>query len=70
MERKLYNNLLKWKDSASRKPLMLYGARQVGKTYLLQEFGKKEYENLVYINCYKNETIKQLYNLDKDTNRL
>jgi predicted AAA+ superfamily ATPase len=70
MKRKLYNNLLKWKDSASRKPLMLYGARQVGKTYLLQEFGKKEYENLVYINCYKNETIKQLYNLDKDTNRL
>ena len=49
---------------------MLYGARQVGKTYLLKEFGKNEYDNIVYINCYKNETIKQLYNLDKNTDRL
>lgn len=50
MERKLMADLLRWKASSSRKPLILEGARQVGKTYLLQSFGKKHYRNTVYVN--------------------
>ena len=45
MKRLLYKDLLKWKNSGSRKPLILEGARQVGKTWLLKEFAKNEYEN-------------------------
>lgn len=51
MKRTLYNQLVAWKNSNSRKPLILEGARQVGKTWLMKEFGKNEYENMVYINC-------------------
>ena len=51
MRRKAYNQLLEWKESDSRKPLLLLGARQVGKTWLMKEFGKHEYENVAYINC-------------------
>ena len=50
MNRLVYRNLLQWKTSVKRKPLVLYGARQVGKTWLLQEFGKKEYGQTLYIN--------------------
>ena len=45
MKRKIYKQLLKWKESKDRKPLMLLGARQVGKTWIMQHFGKKEYKN-------------------------
>lgn len=55
MKRKLYDKLLDWKDSKSRKPLLLEGARQVGKTYLLQEFGKKEFKKTVYLNLDKDK---------------
>ncbi|MDE5786530.1 MAG: AAA family ATPase, partial [Duncaniella sp.] len=51
MKRSLYAKLLEWKASSSRKPLVLEGARQVGKTWLLKEFGNNEYENMIYINC-------------------
>jgi len=50
MERKLMSELLKWKDSGNRKPLLLEGARQVGKTYLLKDFGKRYFKNVAYIN--------------------
>jgi len=50
MERILINDLLKWQQDKDRKPLVLNGARQVGKTWLLKEFGKKYYENFVYIS--------------------
>ena len=50
MDRILMSNLVKWKQSASRKPLILEGARQVGKTYLLKAFGSEQYKNTVYIN--------------------
>ncbi|MDR1980913.1 MAG: AAA family ATPase [Tannerellaceae bacterium] len=50
MERKLMSELIKWKDKAGRKPLLLEGARQVGKTWLLKEFGKRHFENVAYIN--------------------
>ncbi len=60
MKRSIYRQLLEWKASANRKPMMLYGARQVGKTYILKEFGRNEFDNLVYINCYKNQDRKSV----------
>ena len=50
MKRKLYNELAKWKNKKGRKPLLLTGARQVGKTYLLKEFGRREFEEVVYLD--------------------
>lgn len=44
MERSIYNKLVEWKNKKDHKPLILNGARQVGKTYILQEFGKREYK--------------------------
>lgn len=70
MKRSLYQRLLKWKISPTRKPLMLYGARQVGKTYLLKEFGKNEFGNMIYINCYMNHAVKSLFSVNVDVNRL
>lgn len=70
MKRTLYSSLLEWKASDRRKPLMLYGARQVGKTYLLKEFGRNEFDNLVYINCYLNQAVRTLFSQDKDVSRI
>ncbi|MCM1451232.1 MAG: AAA family ATPase [Clostridium sp.] len=70
MKRSIYSQLLAWKASKNRKPLMLYGARQVGKTYILKEFGKNEFENMVYINCYKNKVAETLFSEDKDVRRI
>lgn len=50
MKRKLYDKLIEWKENAARKPLLLTGARQVGKTYLLREFGNKEFRKTIYLN--------------------
>ena len=50
MKRLLFNDLSKWKNSNNRKPLILNGSRQVGKTWLLQNFGKEEYKSVAYIN--------------------
>ena len=48
MKRALYENLIEWKSSQKRKPLLLQGARQVGKTWLINEFGKNEYKHYTY----------------------
>ena len=61
MKRFLYSELLNWKNRKNRKPLILEGARQVGKTWLLKEFGKNEYKNLAYINCDNNPLMKDLF---------
>ncbi|EKD41241.1 MAG: hypothetical protein ACD_73C00792G0004 [uncultured bacterium] len=61
MQRSLYKQLLSWKDSTRRKPLVLQGARQVGKTYLLKEFGKKEYEDLAYFNFEEDPGLKAYF---------
>ena len=61
MERLIINDLKKWKESTSRKPLILLGARQVGKTYILKEFGKREFQNMVYVNCHGNEFADNLF---------
>ncbi len=70
MERSIYQQLKAWKVSAQRKPLMLYGARQVGKTYILREFGRREYDQMIYINCYKNAEVETLFRADKDIRRI
>ena len=61
MERLIYSDLLNWKRRAEHKPLILLGARQVGKTYILQEFGKREFKNMVYVNCHNNDFAKKLF---------
>lgn len=61
MRRNLYNQLVEWKNNPSRKPLVLEGARQVGKTWLMKEFGKNEYENMVYVNCANNDFAQNLF---------
>lgn len=61
MERKLYEQLLDWKNSAKRKPLLLQGARQVGKTYLVRQFGQKEYANFIELNFEKNAELVTLF---------
>lgn len=61
MKRKLYSQLIEWKNSSTRKPLILEGARQVGKTWLMKEFGKNEYEDMVYVNCANNDFARNLF---------
>ena len=61
MYRNIINQLKEWKNKEHRKPLVLAGARQVGKTYMLTEFGKQEFENVAYINCDDNEMVKDLF---------
>lgn len=69
MERAVYQQLTVWKNSVSRKPLILEGARQVGKTYILKEFGRREYRNLVYINCDNNDKVSAIFS-DYDIPRI
>lgn len=61
MKRKIYNSLLKWKESALRKPLILQGARQIGKSWILKEFGRNEYENVAYISCDSEPLVSELF---------
>ena len=61
MQRFLYKNLLEWKTSKHRKPLLLQGARQTGKTWLVTEFGKKEYSQFVYLNFEEMPDLVQLF---------
>lgn len=70
MKRRVYGALLKWKNSHGRKPLVLEGARQVGKTFILKEFGEAEYDNLVYLNCDNNEFMRTLFENDFDMERV
>lgn len=69
MERSIYSSLKKWKESPTRKPLILQGARQVGKTYILKEFGAREYSEVVYINCDDNNDIQNMF-VDYDVDRI
>lgn len=59
-----------WKESKFRKPLIIEGARQVGKTWLMKEFGRTEYEEVVYINFDSNRVMAELFELDLDCNRI
>jgi uncharacterized protein len=70
MERKIENKLLLWKKSTTRLPLLLNGARQVGKTYSILQFGKKHYKNVLYFNFENNGQLNQIFDKDFDTSRL
>ncbi len=70
MYRIAMEKLLKWKNSKYRKPLIIEGARQVGKTWLMKEFGRQAYANTVYINFDSNSRMMELFESDLDTDRL
>ncbi len=61
MERKLYHNLLEWKNNKMKMPYMLVGARQTGKTYILKKFCEKEFEQSIYINLDSMKNINQIF---------
>ncbi len=70
MYRTIINQLKEWKNKKYRKPLVLAGARQVGKTFILTEFGKQEFENIAYINCDDNNMARDLFLQDYDMRRI
>ena len=70
MKRTLYQNLLDWKTNPKRKPLLLQGARQVGKTWLINEFGKNEYKNYIYLNFEQTPNLKSLFTSDLSPNKI
>lgn len=70
MERLLMQDLIKWKNKRNRKPLIIHGARQVGKTWIMKEFGKQYYENCVYISFDNNARIASVFDLDYDIERI
>lgn len=70
MERYAIQQLIDWKNKKNHKPLIIQGARQVGKTWLMQEFGKRYYEQVAYINFDIDEKSREIFNTDYDTNRM
>ena len=70
MERLILKRLLEWKNSPYRKPLILKGVRQVGKTWILKEFGRRYYDNTAYFNFDEHEEYKQFFETTKDVDRL
>lgn len=70
MYRAAIENLKKWKESKNRKPLIIMGVRQTGKTWLMKEFGRQAYKNTVYINFDSNSTMKELFASDLNVDRL
>ncbi len=70
MYRRKIEELKKWKASTTRKPLLIRGARQVGKTWLMKEFGKTNYEKYAYINFDDNERMNNLFNENFDLNKI
>ena len=70
MERKIEEFYLKWKKDKNRKPLMIYGAKQIGKTYSVLEFGKKEYKNVVYFNTENNKKLNDLFKKERTVDKI
>lgn len=70
MQRDLLKDLIKWKSSSRRKPLIIEGARQVGKTWLMKEFGRTEYKDVAYVNFDANRQMAQLFAQDLDVKRI
>ena len=70
MERKISNRLLSWKNGVNRMPLLIYGARQVGKTHILREFGDKYYTNTAYVNLETNMTVSSYFNENIEPERI
>ena len=70
MKRDILENLVEWKNRPNRKPLILNGARQVGKTYILKEFGEKYFDNVCHIDFYSNDNYKNIFERDFDIDRI
>ncbi len=70
MEREFYQKLLQWKESSLRKPLVLRGARQVGKTYILNDFAKREYTDYIYLNFDENPHFGSFFDENLDPDRI
>ncbi len=70
LKRNALQNLIEWKESVDRKPLVLKGARQVGKTWLMKEFGKSCYENYVYFNFDEEDELKSIFETNKNPQRI
>lgn len=70
MERYLYKELVKWSSSETRRPLILFGARQVGKTWLLKEFGSRRYKNVAFVSFDRNDAAVQLMTTEKSAEKI
>ena len=70
MERFLISELEKWKHKKNRKPMVLMGARQVGKTWLMKTFGERNYKKVAYISFYNNQAMKNIFESDYDIKRI
>jgi len=70
MRRNQFSDLERWKQSAPRKPLIIWGARQVGKTWLMKEFGRTQYRKCAYVNLESNAVLRSLFTVDFDIRRI
>lgn len=70
LKRSAISELIRWKDSAERKPMVLKGARQVGKTWLMREFGQNYYDNFVYFNFDEEDELKSIFETNKNPHRI
>lgn len=70
MQRFLMEELVKWKQKDNRKPLLVKGARQVGKTWLMKEFGKQYFKKVAYVTFYNNQRMKRVFDEDYDIERI
>ena len=70
MERKIETFLQKWKNDIIRKPLILYGPKQIGKTFSALSFVKKEYKNIVYFNTNNNKELIELFKKERSTEKI
>ena len=70
MYREISQDLIKWKDSRRRKPLIITGVRQCGKTFVLKELGQQQFENTCYINFESNSKYASIFDFDFDVNRI
>lgn len=70
MERKIHQDLQKWKKETNRKPLLIYGSKQIGKTYSAIEFGEKEYKTIAYINSENNIALESIMKKERTTDKI
>lgn len=70
MKRNIWENLIEWKSSKNRKPLILRGARQVGKTFILKQFASSQFQKLHYVNCESHPDLANIFEQDKDPVRI
>jgi predicted AAA+ superfamily ATPase len=70
MKRDIYQKLTRWKTSSRRKPLILRGARQVGKTYILKDFGSHEYEKIAYFDFEATPDLDDIFKRNLDPSRI